>query len=301
MKIDRLLAITTILLNRGTVKAFELAEKFEVSTRTIYRDIDTLSAAGVPVYTSKGAGGGISLMEGYSFDKTLLSAKESESILLALQTLQATNIPEIDHIMEKFGALFQKTSVTDWVQVDFSPWGSGSSENDKFNLIRRCILKRELMQFDYVGSGGIRSKRKVEPTTLQFKSSTWYLKAWCTEKKDFRIFRLSRIHNALPAGEFFVRRINLNNTANKEENNCNVVNLRLKFKPWVEYRLYDGYKDNLIKRKEDGSLELKVSFPEDEWVYGYLLSYGPDVEVIEPPHIRKILKERMEEALKYYR
>ncbi len=132
MKINRLLEITLILLNKSTVTARELADRFNVSTRTVYRDIDVLSTAGVPVFTNKGSGGGISLLDNYAINKALLTDHERDGLLLALKTLQATKYPEIDVILEKIGAVFKKATSIDWVQIEFSPWGSGPNEENKF-------------------------------------------------------------------------------------------------------------------------------------------------------------------------
>jgi predicted DNA-binding transcriptional regulator YafY len=304
MKIDRLLAITTILMNKGSVTAKSLAERFEVSTRTVYRDVDVLSAAGVPVFTSKGSGGGISLMEGFAFDKMLLSGQESESILLALQTLQAVRYPEVEQILNKLGALFKNSPVTNWVEVDFSPWGSGTEEIEKFNLIRQAILKRNSLEFDYVGTGGHRSARSANPMKLQFKGKAWYLWAWCRIKKDFRSFRITRMRNVRLLSETFEPKTNTEecreDTESGTENYRPMTKLWLKFKPRAEHRLYDDYDDEMIKHNQDGTMEIILHFPEDEWVYGYLLSFGPDLEVVEPEHIRNILLERMQEAIKSY-
>ncbi|MBN1693298.1 MAG: HTH domain-containing protein, partial [Dehalococcoidales bacterium] len=128
MKITRLLEITLILLNKKSVTAGQLAERFGVSTRTIYRDIDELSSAGVPVFTNKGSGGGISLLDNYAINKAMLTEHERDSLLLALKTLQSTRYPEIDAILEKIGAVFRKAAAADWVQIEFSPWGSGPNE-----------------------------------------------------------------------------------------------------------------------------------------------------------------------------
>lgn len=303
MKIDRLIAITTILLNKGRITANELAERFEVSTRTIYRDIEVLSSAGVPVYASKGNGGGIELMEGYTLDRTLLTGRESESILLALKTLQAVNYPEIDLVLEKLGSMFKNAAVSDWVEVDFSPWGSGPEEGLKFKLIQRSILGRIVIQFDYAGADGKRNRRTVEPMKLIFKARAWYLRAWCQTKGDFRVFRITRMRDVVFTDEKFERR-NDNFKINEPIENLPelkaLVNLHLKFQPRAAYRLFDDYSERVIRRSEDGSLDLRISFPEDEWVYGYILSFGPDVEVLEPKHIRGIIGERMKQALKFY-
>lgn len=303
MKIDRLVAITTILLNKGTVTAKELAERFEVSTRTIYRDIEDLSAAGVPVYAHQGNGGGISIMEDFSLDRAMVTDRERESILLALKTLQAVNYPEVDRVLDKLGAIFKNTAATDWVEIDFSPWGSGPEEKLKFQVIRKGILERLVLHFEYLSPDGKRSSRTVEPMKLLFKARAWYLWAWCRSKNAFRTFRLTRMRDVVLTDQNFTRRDDGSKIESPEENPPDQkewVNLRLRFKPGVAYRLYDDFNEAMIKRNEDGSLELNLRFPEDEWVYGYLLSFGPDLEVLEPEYIRKLLCERMRQALGAY-
>ena len=229
MKINRLLEIIIILLNRKTVTARELANRFEVSTRTIYRDLDVLSTAGVPVYTNKGNGGGISLLEDYSLNRTLLSEQESESLVLALKTLQATKYPEIDMILDKVGGLFKSADTSDWVDIDLSPWGSQPNEYNKFANIKKAILKRQVISFCYINSNGDRSIRSMEPMRLIYKGQAWYLWGYCMAKKDFRVFRISRMKELVVCPETFQRR--------KQEqphidDNANVVlsmNLRLRF------------------------------------------------------------------------
>jgi predicted DNA-binding transcriptional regulator YafY len=303
MKIDRLVAITTILLNKGMITAKELAERFEVSTRTIYRDIEVLAAAGVPVYATKGNGGGIALMEGFSLERAALTSRESESVLLALQTLRAVKYPEVDLILDKLGALFKNAAGTDWVEVDFSPWGSGPEEKLKFQTIRKGILERHKLEFTYLGADGKRSERVVEPMKLVFKAKAWYLWAWCQTRQALRNFKISRMREVVLTEESFIRKdgaLLITDPEAPATSEKPLVNLKLRFQPQVAYRLYDDYDDGMIRRNTDGTLELHICFPEDEWVYGYLLSFGPWLEVLEPEHIRTILCERLQEALQIY-
>jgi predicted DNA-binding transcriptional regulator YafY len=165
LKINRLLEITLALLNKNTVTAEEMAGRFGVSTRTIYRDIDELSAAGVPVFTNRGSGGGISLLENFAINRTLLNEHERDSLLVALKTLQATRYPEIDVILDKIGAVFKKAA-DDWVHIEFSPWGSGPNDENKFVNIKRAILECKVSVFDYINADGILSRRQVEPMLL---------------------------------------------------------------------------------------------------------------------------------------
>lgn len=301
LKINRLLEITIILLNRGTVTAKELAERFDVSTRTIYRDVDVLSSAGVPVFTNKGNGGGISLLENYSINKTLISERESESLLLALKTLQATQYPEIDAILDKIGAVFKNTEAADWVHIDFSPWASRPNEYNKFIEIKKAILNRIKITFDYINSAGEKTSRVMEPMRLVFKGQAWYLWGYCNTKNDFRIFRISRIKNVKALNVKFERRQYLDkNSVNEPETIRKCVNLVLKFYPESLYRIYDDFDEEMIVKNSDGTFTVEVQFPEDEWVYGYLLSFGSYVEVLEPQHIRHIIADRARKLLEFY-
>jgi predicted DNA-binding transcriptional regulator YafY len=301
VKINRLLEITLILLNKRTVTAGELAERFGVSTRTIYRDIDELSSAGVPVFTNKGGGGGISLLENYAINRAMLTEHERDSLLLALKTLQSTKYPEIDAILEKIGAVFKKAGSADWVNIEFSPWGSGPNEENKFLNIKKAILECTVVTFDYINADGVLSHRQVEPAQLSFKGQAWYVWGYCRTRRDFRTFRISRIRNLVVTDERFTRKPP---QSIKEEEPWapppRYVTLKLRFQPQDLYRVYDDYDEQRITRNADGTYDVTVAFPEDEWVYGYIMSFGCYVEVLEPPHIRDIIRERMQKALKFY-
>lgn len=301
MKINRLIEITILLLNRKVITSKELAERFQVSTRTIYRDIEELSAAGVPVYMSKGNGGGISLLENYSIGNAILSKEDKESLILALKTLEATRYPKIESAIEKFSSIFNDDKIEDWVQVDFSQWGSNPNDNDKFLNIREAILKRLVINFGYINSFSDTSNRSVEPMKLMYKAQAWYLYGYCRAKKDFRVFRISRIKNLTFTGESYERReIQTMNSLEYNEPSKNMVTLRLRFKGKALYRVFDDFDNKSIVKNEDNTYDVEVSFPEDEWVYGYILSFGAYVEVLEPAHIKENIINRMKEAINIY-
>lgn len=302
MKLNRLLEITILLMNKNTITAKDLAERFQVSTRTIYRDLDVLSASGVPVYTNKGKGGGISLLEGFTLNQALISEKERESILLALTTLQATRYPDIDLILDKIGTVFKNIKVSDWVHIDFTPWGSNPHENNKFKEIKRAIIERKIISFDYVNNEGERSQRSIEPMQLIFKGLSWYLKGYCMLKNEFRIFRISRVKNVIVTKEAFSRRIlGEENESDFFQTSKPIIPLKLLFKPQVLNRVYDDFEFSCITKHSDGTTEVCVLFPEDEWVYTYILSFGSSVEVLEPISMRHNIAKRLEETLKQYR
>jgi predicted DNA-binding transcriptional regulator YafY len=301
VKINRLLEITLILLNKEVTTARELADKFGVSTRTIYRDIDVLSTAGIPVYTNKGSGGGISLLENYALNRTLITEHERDNILLALRTLQATKYPEVEAILGKIGALFKNATPSDWVRIELSPWGSGPNAENKILDIKRAILECKVISFDYIDANGIRSHRNIEPMQLLFKNQAWYLNGYCRTRRDIRAFRISSIKNFVTTDEVFIRRPP---EAIKEEEPSAVskkyVTLKLRFQPEDLYRVYDDYEQESIIHNSDGTYDVTVTVPEDEWVYGYIMSFGYYVEVLEPQYIREIVQERMKKALELY-
>lgn len=294
MKLNRLLEITTILLNRKLVTAAELAERFDVSVRTIYRDIDVLSASGVPVYTTQGQGGGISLMEGYSMHKTLLTDTEKESILFALQTLQSTKYPEVDLILEKLGSIFQN-EISDWITVDFSNWGSDPNAYNKFLDIKNAIFQNKVIVVEYIDSKNQRSTRRIQPMRLHFKYQAWYLWGWCQERQDYRTFRISRIKKVSITEEGFDRTCKPDSRPQEDLEDiyaCNSIHCVLQVKEDALYRVFDDYDENAIEDNGDGTYNVTMEYPEDEWVYGYILSFGPNAKVLAPEYLKNIIKER---------
>ncbi len=301
MKLNRLLEITTILLNKKTITAAELASRFSVSTRTIYRDIDVLSASGVPVYSTQGTNGGISIIEDYTVNRAALSNSERESVLLALQSLKATKYPEIDTALEKLGGIF-KQPASDWISVDFSPWGSNPNAYGKFTDIKYALLQSRVIELDYINGWNEKSRRRIQPLRLLFKSQSWYLWGFCLLKQDYRTFRISRIKQVVLTDETFDRdRVKKQVTpVARQQPQPRYLDLILEFTMQALHRLYDDYDEDMIVQLESGRYRIEVSFPEDDWVYGYILSFGSAVEVIKPDYMREIIKEKAREIAKHY-
>lgn len=301
MKINRLLEITILLLNRGSATAGELAERFQVSTRTVYRDIDVLSSAGVPVYTSKGSNGGIRLLENYALNKAIINDQEIDSLVFALKTLQSTRLPQLDTMLEKIGAVFKHDTQPDWVRVEFSPWGSGPNEDNKFLNIKASILNSNVISFKYVNSQGGKSTRSVEPMQLIYKGHAWYLWGYCLMKNEFRTFRISRIKNLTLTDKKFERRFAGDRPASQDKwLTLPDMDIRLRFRPEVLYRVYDDYEEEMIARNTDGTCDVIFSMPADDWVFSYILSFGNYVEVLEPSELREIIGARLKAALENY-
>lgn len=298
MQINRLFEIIYILLNKKSITAKELSDHFEVSQRTIYRDIDTLCECGIPIYTSKGKGGGIGLLDNFILNKSLLSEDEQNEILCALQSLQATNYKDNNSVLSKLSNLFGTTN-TNWIEIDFSDWSSGSEEN--FSILKHAILNTKVVSFDYYSSYGEKTTRSVEPLQLWFKDKNWYLKAFCKLKKDYRIFRLSRIKNLLVSNETFIRKLpeTLSESRNLNQNR-DIVNLKLNINFSQSYRVYDEFDYDQITVNDDNTFTVSASYPQGEWVYSYILSFGPDATVLEPEYVRNIIKGRLNEMINKY-
>jgi len=275
MQIDRLFEIVMILLNKGRVTAKELSTKFDVSTRTIYRDIDILSLAGIPIYSSKGSGGGIELLQEYTIDKTFLSEKEQKNIVFALQSLNAAQFPDVETTLRKISQIFKNVSKTNWIEVDFSCWGASKDEKDKFNTLKEAILTKRLISFDYYSSYGNKTSRSVETLKLIFKSKAWYLYGYCRDKQDYRTFRVSQIKNLRLMDDFFEREIQDDIQIDADQTKpSQTVKLKLKFSQDAFYRVYDDFSNETIEYGDDNDVIVTVEYPYDEWVIGYIISPG---------------------------
>ena len=202
--------------------------------------------------------------------------------------MQSTKYPEIDTVLEKLGSVF-KNKATDWISVDFSPWGSNPNAYNKFVDIKTAILKCNVIEIDYINAQNKRTTRIIEPLRLHFKYQAWYLWGWCRERGDFRTFRISRIKHVGVLDEKFIRdeclkhKPMLHETVSSDSKNT--VHCVLEFTAGALYRLYDDYDDTEIRDNGNGTYTLEVNFPEDDWVYGYILSFGTYVKVIAPEHI----------------
>jgi len=296
MQINRLFEMIYILLHKKTVPARELAEHFGVSTRTIYRDIDALSLAGIPVYTEKGKGGGISILPDFVLNKSILSSKEQDEILYALQALSVVDITEADKVLNKLSTIFNK-STTPWLEVDFNEWGFWAQNT--FLDLKQAILESRVISFDYFSTYGQKTSRIVEPVQLWFKHRAWYLKGYCTDKKAVRTFRLSRMRELVVTDEYFVERSLPDCLSESKENPRRPdINLVLKIAPEMVHRVYDDFEGGELQN--DGSHIVSVTWPEDEWLYGFILSFGEYVDVLRPRHVREIVRDKAQKIAGKY-
>lgn len=294
---NRLFEIVYLLMQKKKITAKELANKFEVSTRTIYRDIETLSRANIPIYAEKGREGGIRILEEYILNTSLLSEEEQNQILFALQGMKNVVGKNEKDILEKLSILFNK-KIKDWIKIDFSKWGKDSREQEQFELIKSAILTKKIIKFTYYNTEGKVSRRIVEPLQIWFKDKSWYVMSYCRNKNDYRIFKLARIKEIEILPEHFERELPKENK--EEQNHIKTIHLQLEISKEMAYRVYDEFEKEEITKNEKGNFVVQVSYPENEWVYGYLLSFGEHAKVLLPDKAKKKVKEKLEKALKNY-
>ena len=296
MQISRLFEIVYILLDKKTVTAGELAERFEVSQRTIYRDVETLSSSGIPIYMSKGKGGGISLLPGFILNKAVLSEKEKADILLALKASSSVGISESDTALKKLSGLFGSVS-TDWLEVDFSSWSNTPKEGETFEKLKKAVTQRNVISFMYSNAKGENITREAEPVKLCYKSGSWYVFAFCRLRKDFRFFKLSRMKELSVSDETFMREAP-SAIIPKKEWTGESVTLKLRLAPEASFRVYEEFET--MEKQSDGSFIVELKIPKQDWIYGYIFTFGEHCEVLEPEDFRAEVKNRLEKSLKQY-
>lgn len=287
-----------LLLDKKTATAAELARHFSVSQRTIYRDVEALSEAGIPVYASQGKNGGISLVESFVIQKSLLNKEEQTEILAALQGLKAVGITKGEGLLAKWRAIFGAGD-GDWVSVDFSDWSQ--TKQSELALLKDAILNRKVLRFTYYGASGEKTEREAEPLQLWFKSRAWYLKAFCHLRREVRLFKLTRMKDVHLSGERFTAPQQTELTPVYESSPARpFVVLKLLIDGSQAFRVYDDFDESQIDKREDGHFLITAAYPEDEWVYGFLLSYGPYLRVQEPERIQGILRDRLKKMASFY-
>lgn len=300
MQMNRLFEMVYLLMERGNMTASELARRFEVSTRTIYRDVETLSEAGIPIYACKGKGGGIRLMEDFVLDRSLLSKAEQNSVMASLRALEAVRVPDMEPVVTKLAGLFGQQA-GNWLEVDFSSWGGGEEARRRFELLKEAILTRKVVAFSYHSATSGNSKRQVEPLKLLFKGQGWYLYGYCRQRGEERVFKLSRMGELEMLGEPFSRvapahALSVESTPFQGR----WEQLRLRFQPGLAYRVLDEFAPDQVLREPSGSFLVETKFPTGEWLFQYLLGFGAGVEVLDPPPIRDEMQKRLKKTLEQY-
>lgn len=296
MQESRLFRILYYLVDKGKVTAPDLAEKFEVSVRTIYRDIDVISSAGIPIYATTGRNGGIQIANDFIINKTLFSEQEKKDILTALQSVSVMNNSESETLI-KLAALF-KVPIENWLEIDFSRWGHKSQDNQTFQKLKHAIIYRNIINITYINTSGNIDQRNICPIKMIYKSKEWYVKSYCLKKSDFRIFKITRIIEINQLNETFKP---LEYPLKEESPQIKYDTIVLRFPIKMAYRIYDEFETKNVKRVDNNSYEVSAKMPIDDWLVGYLLSFGTQVTVIEPSYLKKILSVEAQKIYEHYK
>lgn len=305
MKLDRMLYIVTYLLNHRKVRAQELADQFEVSVRTIYRDIDAISQAGIPIVTYQGMDGGIGLVEGFKLDRNLLTGEEISKIVNALKGVQSISEDmKIKLLIEKLtGITADKDLIPTGseIMIDLSSWNRYDQLSKSIRRIKDAIRDRRLIRFLYYTNETL-TERNVEPYQIIFKESNWYLYAFCRLRNDFRLFKLRRMSGLDISGESFEPRPCSIEELRWEESydRSGQVEIVALFDPVMKYSVDDIFGVENYEYADDGRLRVTFLMPAGVWLSGFLLGFGDKAEIVEPPEMREKISRMAESIAKVY-
>ena len=308
MKIDRLVSIIMILLDKKRIGAQELADIFEVSPRTIYRDMEAINMAGIPVRSTPGAGGGFEIMQEYKIDKKFFSSDDLSALLMGLSGLSdMIRGDELVHALAKVKSFIPADRAKEielkanQIRIDLSPWTGSRKIQPYFEMIKSALQENKLLTFEYIAHCGNKTARSIEPYQLVLKGSHWYLQGYCRKRNDFRLFRLSRMSNLQMQEEMFTPREYQKPQLDFEDIlETMQTKIKLRIHKSILDRVLDfcSYEDFL----PEGDAHYIVDFPfiENEYHYDMLLSFGDKCECLEPLHIREKIKRRIHDIAAVY-
>ena len=301
MKIDRLIGILSVLLQKEKTTAPELAERFEVSRRTINRDIEDLCKAGIPIRTVQGTGGGISIMDGYRMDRTILTSKDMQMILAGLRSLDSVSGSSYyGQLMEKIQAGSSAfISGRDSILIDLSSWYK-ESLTPKIEAIQDAIRDRHLVRFQYYSPSGD-SERTVEPYYLVFHWSSWYLWGWCRDRKDFRLFKLNRMDSVQETEERFECREAPIPELSNEKIFLGKIKVKALFETDQKWRLIEDFGPECVVESDDGRLLFTADHTDMESLITWLMTFGDKAEVLEPEEAREAIAQMAKRMAMLYK
>lgn len=308
MKIDRLVSIIMVLLYKKRIGAQELADMFEVSLRTIYRDIDAINMAGIPVHGAAGVGGGFEIMAEYKLDKKVFSTSELSTLLMGLTSLSSIiRDDELIHALSKVKSFIPADRAKEielkvnQICIDLNSWTGNINLQPYLEIIKSALQENKLLSFEYIAHHGNKNTREVEPYQLVLKSSHWYLQGFCYRRNAFRLFRLSRMSNLQMQEEIFTPR-------DHEKPTLDFGDILETMQTKIKIRIHKSVMDRVLDfcsyedfiSDGDNHYIISFSFIENDYHYGILLSFGNKCECLEPMHIRAEMKRRIHDISAVY-
>lgn len=306
MKIDRLLGIVIYLLNRDIVNANTLAEKFEVSTRTIQRDIETLNLAGIPITSIQGTNGGYGIVDGFKLEKQITNAEDYLFIITALTGMcSAYNNKKLESTLEKLLSVSKHgKDVSAKIRLDFSVSREGSYIDEYLKLMEKAMDEERIIKFEYMNAYGEKKLRLVEPVVVTYKWYGWYLLAYCSEKKDYRLFKIVRMRNLkIVDKSFSMKHEDADKLLAQQEvsDKRKYIDLKILCKENIRISVEEYFPNGTITELDDGNLILQFSVPENELGWkGILLSYGNNIKILEPDELKEEFVTRAKEIISQY-
>ncbi len=300
MKTDRLISILIFLLQREKTTAPELAERFQVSRRTIQRDIDDLCFAGIPIVTKQGGNGGISIWEGYKLDKAFLTKEELQDIIVGLKGMDSVSkTSKMEQILLKLCPNDETMfSLRDSIIINLASYYKTSLSN-KIEDLKTGIREKRVITFDYYSEKGIHN-RSVEPYYIVFKWSAWYLFGYCKNRNDFRLFKLNRMWDLALKEELYEPRAIPEEKNNLDDYFDDSNKIKVIFDRSVEHLIIDDYGPNNYVITENNEIELSIGFTNRDYIIGWILGFGEKARVIEPKDIAVEVKRKAEKIVKNY-
>ena len=299
MQVSRMFEMLYMLLERDKLTAAELAEKLEVSVRTVYRDAQALAEAGIPIYAERGREGGLSILPGHRLSRALLSESDRQGILASLRAMEQSGAGEAETLRRM--TAFLGTSAPDWVQIDLTDWSG--RQDALLATLKEAILSQSVLAFDYYGESGAATERRVCPQRLWFKGRTWYLLAYCLTKNAMRTFKLTRIKRVqLVPGSFPPEALVAMEAPPRNEEAASVprIPVVLAIDARMAYRVYDDFDESEITVQDDGSFLVHTSFPPGAWILSFILGYGDTAQVLEPEALRSKVCAALQKMIALY-
>jgi predicted DNA-binding transcriptional regulator YafY len=308
MKLERMLAIVMLLLQKKKITGKELSEMFEVSLRTIYRDIEAINAAGIPITTTSGIGGGIGIIEQYKIEKGIFTADDISTMLMGLGVIQGAlsgkDIVKVQAKLKSFISEEQAEDIevkTEQIMFDLSSWIRSKEPNSMLHTIKSAIEQKHTLAFSYLGHRGQENFTIIEPHRLIFKNNQWYLQGYSTVKQDFRLFKLRRMYNLqCESDTFCLKKLPHPFSDFTHKMSKKTFKIKLLIESSAIDRMLDYCTIDDITDLKDGQFMVDFSFIDDDYGYGILMSFGNKLTCVEPDFIRTELQRRLRAVLDNY-
>lgn len=282
-KIERLIAIVMVLLQKDLVSATEFSKLFNVSKRTILRDMETLSMSNIPIYAMNGVNGGYGVMEEYKLDKRLLTSKDLEHILTALSGLEQILVSqEVEITLRKIESMVSAAAPHRSMQLSFYDWEGRTEIQQTLKIVQEGIRQSRLVSFDYIDRQGVTTNRRIEPVQLHFSEMSWYLKGFCLDRLDYRTFKLSRTDNLTLRMKTFTPRAHLADPVAGQRDQPPLVAVKALISPSIKEHFIERYGRKSVDSYSSDLFITTIHVPQNPIGYQFIASFGTHLKIIEP-------------------